>query len=270
MSSRRILPRFVDTTMQQASMSRLCMRRATTVVGGPVVEFSTAASYEQCPRSNVLSRRNVARTMTTTTTSTFQPRLLSSILYPLTKYYTIINSHHCFYPDIPSSKMSTAVMSQESSQQPHPLPPTKRKPMSKRRDPLIITPAAAKRIADLVNSHNNIGGGSSGNAVGIRLGTKKRGCNGLSYTLNYAYENHTVEFPRDEKMTIDINYDRTNNSNDNDESSGNGLLVFVEPMALMNIIGTTMDYEDDEMSSEFTFTNPNSKGECGCGESFNV
>lgn len=166
--------------------------------------------------------------------------------------------------------MSTAVMSQESLQPP-PLPPTKRKPMSKRRDPLIITPAAAKRIADLVNSHNNIGGGSSGNAVGIRLGTKKRGCNGLSYTLNYAYENHTVEFPRDEKMTIDINNDRTNNNNDNDdESSGNGLLVFVEPMALMNIIGTTMNYEDNEMSSEFTFTNPNSKGECGCGESFNV
>lgn len=51
---------------------------------------------------------------------------------------------------------------------------------------------------------------------------------------------------------------------------GDGLKVFVEPMALMAIIGTTMDFEDDEMSSEFTFTNPNSKGECGCGESFNV
>ena len=41
-------------------------------------------------------------------------------------------------------------------------------------------------------------------------------------------------------------------------------------MALMNVVGTTMDYVDDEMSSEFTFVNPNSKGECGCGESFNV
>ena len=51
---------------------------------------------------------------------------------------------------------------------------------------------------------------------------------------------------------------------------GNGLQIFIEPMALMNIIGTTMDFVDDEMSSEFIFINPNSKGECGCGESFNV
>ena len=51
---------------------------------------------------------------------------------------------------------------------------------------------------------------------------------------------------------------------------GDGLMVYVEPIALMNIIGTTMDFVDDEMSSEFIFTNPNSKGECGCGESFNV
>ena len=57
---------------------------------------------------------------------------------------------------------------------------------------------------------------------------------------------------------------------DSPDMPGDGLKVYVEPMALMNVIGTTMDFVDDEMSSEFTFTNPNSKGECGCGESFNV
>jgi iron-sulfur cluster assembly accessory protein len=49
-----------------------------------------------------------------------------------------------------------------------------------------------------------------------------------------------------------------------------GVKVFIEPMALFNIVGTTMDWEESELASEFTFHNPNSKGECGCGESFNV
>ncbi|KAL7456101.1 hypothetical protein ACHAWC_007607 [Mediolabrus comicus] len=128
-------------------------------------------------------------------------------------------------------------------------------------DPLIITPAAAARINFLISQHNLNNPGNEGPAVGIRLGTKKRGCNGLSYTLNYAYENHIKNHPRDEAMTIKL---------PSPEMEGNGLKVFVEPMALMNVIGTNMDFVDDEMSSEFTFTNPNSKGECGCGESFNV
>ena len=49
-----------------------------------------------------------------------------------------------------------------------------------------------------------------------------------------------------------------------------GIKVFIEPMALFNVVGTTMDWVEDELTSEFTFENPNSKGECGCGESFNV
>ncbi|KAI2508495.1 Iron-sulfur cluster biosynthesis [Fragilaria crotonensis] len=109
-------------------------------------------------------------------------------------------------------------------------------------DPIIITESAAQRLKELLE-HNSEG------AVGIRLGTKKRGCNGLSYTLNYVAE----VSDKDEPLT-----------------TSNGVKVFIEPMALMNVIGTTMDWVETELSAEFTFTNPNSKGECGCGESFNV
>ena len=49
-----------------------------------------------------------------------------------------------------------------------------------------------------------------------------------------------------------------------------GVKVYVDPTALFNIVGTVMDYEESELTAEFTFKNPNAKGECGCGESFNV
>merc|ERR1711977_474653 len=49
-----------------------------------------------------------------------------------------------------------------------------------------------------------------------------------------------------------------------------GVKVFVDPKALMHVIGTEMDFVEDRLKAEFVFTNPNAKGECGCGESFNV
>ena len=110
------------------------------------------------------------------------------------------------------------------------------------KNPIIVTEAAAERIRELLS------GESAQGAIGIRLGVKRRGCNGLSYTLNYAFE----------KPAKDI------------EMESHGIKVFIEPMALFNVVGTRMDWEETELSSEFTFNNPNSKGECGCGESFNV
>eukprot|EP00640_Fibrocapsa_japonica_P008488 CAMPEP_0113937928 /NCGR_PEP_ID=MMETSP1339-20121228/4410_1 /TAXON_ID=94617 /ORGANISM="Fibrocapsa japonica" /LENGTH=66 /DNA_ID=CAMNT_0000940843 /DNA_START=366 /DNA_END=566 /DNA_ORIENTATION=+ /assembly_acc=CAM_ASM_000762 len=55
-----------------------------------------------------------------------------------------------------------------------------------------------------------------------------------------------------------------------EEVQDHGVRVFVEPMALFHVVGTTMDFEETELSSEFTFKNPNAKGSCGCGESFNT
>jgi len=48
------------------------------------------------------------------------------------------------------------------------------------------------------------------------------------------------------------------------------LTVLLDKKAIFFVVGTTMDFEETELSSEFVFNNPNAKGSCGCGESFNV
>ena len=114
-----------------------------------------------------------------------------------------------------------------------------------KRDAITITPRAAQRILTLLAQP------SAADAIGIRLGVRRRGCNGLSYTLNYAMESdrHTKGM---------------------EEVSTHGVTVLIEPMALFSVVGTTMDWVETDLSSEFVFENPNSKGKCGCGESFNV
>lgn len=70
----------------------------------------------------------------------------------------------------------------------------------------------------------------------------------MAYTLNYA--NEASKF--DERVPIE------------------GGDVYIDPRALMHLIGTKMDFVDNELVSEFVFENPNAKGHCGCGESFSV
>lgn len=98
--------------------------------------------------------------------------------------------------------------------------------------------------ADRVRSHI----GTRGKGLGLRLGVKKTGCSGFAYVIDYADEigdgDHVFE--------------------------DHGVKIVVDGDSLSFIDGTEVDFVKQGLNEAFKFRNPNVKGECGCGESFNV
>lgn len=103
---------------------------------------------------------------------------------------------------------------------------------------ISLTDRAAERIkAIMADAERPI--------AGLRVGVKNGGCAGMSYTMEYAEERRAGE---------DVIEDR-------------GVTVFIDPKAVLFLLGTEMDFQTTKLSSQFVFNNPNQTSACGCGES---
>jgi iron-sulfur cluster assembly protein len=107
--------------------------------------------------------------------------------------------------------------------------------------PIRLTPAAEARIAELMAR-------APAGTVGVKLSTPRRGCSGLAYSVDYVTEAQ----PFDEKI----------------ETPGGAF--YIDGSSVLYLIGSLMDWREDDFAAGFVFENPNAKGACGCGESFTV
>jgi iron-sulfur cluster assembly protein len=104
---------------------------------------------------------------------------------------------------------------------------------------ITLSDNAANRIKEIISNDET-------KSVGVRVGVKSGGCAGMSYIMEYAKKiNPTDEIIEDK-----------------------GVKVFIDPSAIMYLLGTEMDYKKEQFSSTFVFKNPNETERCGCGESF--
>ncbi len=106
---------------------------------------------------------------------------------------------------------------------------------------VTLTPAAEERVATLMKS-------APGDAIGVKLSTPRRGCSGLAYSVDYVAEAD----PMDERI----------------ETPGG--TFFIDGASVLYLVGSIMDWQEDNFTAGFVFDNPNATGACGCGESFTV
>ena len=104
---------------------------------------------------------------------------------------------------------------------------------------ITLSDNAANRIKEIMSNDET-------KSVGVRVGVKSGGCAGMSYNMEYAKKIN----PNDEVI------------------EDKGVKVFIDSSAIMYLLGTEMDYKQEQFSSTFVFKNPNETERCGCGESF--
>ena len=115
---------------------------------------------------------------------------------------------------------------------------TTTRPRRERPKIVRLTDAAAARISEIMID-------AEGRYQGVRVGVSNGGCAGMSYTMDYA----EAANPFDEVI------------------EDKGVKIFVDPKAVMFLLGTEMDFKKDRLASRFVFLNPNQTDACGCGES---
>lgn len=106
---------------------------------------------------------------------------------------------------------------------------------------VILTNGAEQRVADLMAR-------APDDAIGVKLSTPRRGCSGLAYSVDYV----SKEAKFDEKI----------------ETPGG--VFYIDGASVLYLVGSIMDWREDDFTAGFVFENPNAKGACGCGESFMV
>jgi iron-sulfur cluster assembly protein len=106
---------------------------------------------------------------------------------------------------------------------------------------VLLTPSAEARIADLMSK-------APEGTIGVKLSTPRRGCSGLAYSVDYVTDSNSF----DERI----------------ETPGG--VLFIDGASVLYLVGSTMDWQEDDFTAGFVFNNPNAKGSCGCGESFTI
>ena len=107
--------------------------------------------------------------------------------------------------------------------------------------PITMTTEAVKQIKAKTALNDE--------AIGLRLEIATTGCSGNSYKMEHVSEEDLI---KDEKFEVD------------------GAVLYIAKIHSWMLFGMEIDYEDGQLSSGFTFNNPNESGRCGCGESFTV
>ena len=103
--------------------------------------------------------------------------------------------------------------------------------------------------SDAINQIKIILSNAPNGTDALVVGVDKSGCSGYSYKLDFG---NSTDLNNYETITKD------------------GIKILIDPKATMFLLGAVMDYRTDKLSSRFVFDNPNEKGTCGCGESFNI